>query len=232
VLPVAGWLQPGVAFGQASSSSSSSSPDSRAADTTPAPRIAQLRTGGSAITLETSEPLFYLAVALNTCGYDTGLAESSPVRLKVRDEINQELAESAPARDARDALCTFIREHALNGAGRSLAQYVSLALFLGPAPLLTPTLDESELPPDATQVIGVLPLLRTFGEAIHLEALWFEHHPEYEGFVDRIHDPLTKMVLDTNIYLHLPVSSDEGRRFLVLLEPMLAPQETSAHLWK
>ena len=133
------------------------------------------------------------------------LAESSPVRQKVRDEINEELAASAPARDARDALCTFIREHALNDPGRSLAQYVSLALYLGPPPVLTPTVDESDLPPDATQVVDVLPLLRTFAEAVRLDALWFEHHPEYEGFVDRIHDPLTKMVLDTNIYLHLPV---------------------------
>ena len=209
-----------------SSSSSSSTPDSQAP--VPVPRIAQPEAGGSAITLETSEPLFYLATALNACGYDAGLAESSPVRLKVREEINAELAESAPARDARDALCTFIREHALNDPGRSLAQYVSLALYLGPPPMLTPTVDESELPPDSTQVVDVLPLVRTFAEAVHLDALWFEHHPEYERFVDRIHDPLTKMVLDTNIYLHLPVTSYEGRRFLILLEPMLSPAATNA----
>jgi tetratricopeptide (TPR) repeat protein len=207
-------------------SSSSSTPDSQAA--TPIPRIAQPEAGGSAITLETSEPLFYLAAALNACGYDAGLAESSPVRLKVREEINAELAESAPARDARDALCTFIREHALNDPGRSLAQYVSLALYLGPPPILTPTVDESELPPDSTQVVEVLPLVRTFAEAVHLDALWFEHHLEYEAFVDRIHDPMTKMVLGTNIYLHLPVSTYEGRRFLVLLEPMLSPSATNA----
>jgi len=224
-LSIAGIAMQHAMFAQ-SSSSSSSSPDSQAA--TPTPRIAQLQAGGSAITLETSEPLFYLAASLNACGYDAGLAISSPVRLKVREEINAELAVSAPARDARDALCTFIREHALNDPGRSLAQYVSLALYLGPPPMLTPTVDESELPPDSTQVIEVLPLVRTFAEAVHLDALWFEHHPEYEGFVDRIHDPMTKMVLDTNIYLHLPVSTDEGRRFLVLLEPMLSPSATNA----
>jgi tetratricopeptide (TPR) repeat protein len=210
--------------------SSSSTPDSPAVDTTatPVPRIAQPEAGGSAITLETSEPLFYLAVALNACGYDTGLAASSPVRLKVRDEINEELAASAPARDARDALCAFIREHALNDARRSIAQYVSLALYLGPPPMLTPTVDESDLPPDSSPVVGVLPLVRTFAEAVRLDALWFEHHPEYEGFVDHIHDPMTKMVLTTNVYLHLPVSTYEGRRFLVLLEPMLSPTETNA----
>jgi hypothetical protein len=217
------------AFAQSSSAqpgSSSSSPDSQAV--APVARIAQPEAGGSAITLETSEPLFYLAVALNTCGYDAGLAQSSPVRAKIREEINEELANSAPARDARDALCVYIREHALNDAGRSLAQYVSLALYLGPPPMLTPTVDETELPPDSTQVVSILPLVRTFAETVHLEALWFEHHPEYEGFVDRIHDPMTKMVLDTNLYLRMPVSTYEGRRFLVLLEPMLSPTETNA----
>ena len=192
------------------------------------PRIVQPEAGGSAITLETSEPLFYLATALNVCGYDAGLATSSPIRLKVREEINAELADSAPARDARDALCAFIREHALNDARRSIAQYVSLALYLGPPPLLTPTVDETELPPESTQVAGVLRLVRTFAEAVRLDALWVEHHPEYEGLVDRIHDPMTKMVLTTNLYLHLPVSSYEGRRFMVLLEPMLSPTETNA----
>jgi tetratricopeptide (TPR) repeat protein len=219
-----------IATAQSSSSqtgsSSSSSPDSQAA--TPIARIAQPDAGGSSITLETSEPLFYIAVALNTCGYDAGLAQSSPVRTKIRGEINDEMASSAPARDARDALCLYIREHALNDPGRSLAQYVSLALYLGPPPLLTPSVDESELPPDSTQVVGILPLVRTFAEAVHLDALWFEHRPEYEGFIDRIHNPMTKMVLDTNIYLRLPVSAYDGRRFLVLLEPMLSPTETNA----
>lgn len=200
-------------------------------DTAPPPRVAQPEAGGSAITLETSEPLFYLAAALNACGYDYGLTGSSPVRLKVRDEINQELALSAPARDARDALCTFIRQHALTDPGRNLAQYVSLSLYLKPPPELTPSIDETELPPDSTQVVGVLPLVRSFAEAIRLNALWVEHRPEYQGFVDRIHDPLTKMVLNTNIYLHLPVSAYDGRRFMVLLEPMLAPSETNARIY-
>jgi tetratricopeptide (TPR) repeat protein len=213
------------------SSSSSSSSNPQAVDETPTPRIAVPQSAGSAITLETSEPLFYVAAALNACGYDNDLAASSPVRSKLRDEINEQLAASAPARDARDALCGFIRDHALNDKGRSLAQYVSLSLYLGPPPLLTPTVDLTDLPIDAAQVAEVLPLLRTFAETAHLNALWGEHRAEYQGFVDRIHDPLTKVFLDTNIYLHLPVSSYDGRRFLVLLEPMLAPSETNARVY-
>ena len=197
----------------------------------PVARVAQPEAGGSAITLETSEPLFYIAVALNTCGYDADLAASSPVRLKVRDEINAELAASAEARTSRDALCTYVREHTLTDSSLNLAQYISLALYLSPPPELTPTADETELPPDSTQVVNILPLLRTFAETIHLNAIWVEHRPEYEDLIARVHSPLTKMILDTNIYLRLPVSSYDGRRFLVLLEPMLAPSATNARIY-
>ncbi len=210
------------------SGTSSSNPDESAPYAPAGPRIAQPERGGSAITLETSEPLFYLAVSLNACGYDTGLDESSPVRLRIRGEINDELAASAPARDARDALCAYIRQHALNDPGQSLAQYVSLALLLSPPPALLPSMDPTDMPVESAQVVDILPLVRNFAEAVRLNALWVEHRAEYEALVTRVHDPLTKMVLDTNIYLHLPVSQYDGRRFMVLLEPMLAPSETNA----
>jgi len=224
---------PAIAQKPISSSSSSSTPDTptKEAPSKPAVRIAQPEAGGSAITLETSEPLFYIAVALNTCGYDADLAASSPVRSKIREEINAEVAVSAAARTSRDALCTYIRDHTLADSSLNLAQYISLALYLSPPPELTPTADETELPPDSTQVINILPLLRTFAEDIHLNAIWVEHRPDYEALTARVHDPLTKMVLNTNIYLKLPVSSYDGRRFLVLLEPMLAPSATNARIY-
>jgi hypothetical protein len=226
---------PARAQSSSSSSSSEAAPDTTVskepAPTKAPPRVAQPEAGGSAITLETSEPLFYLAVALNTCGYDTDLANSAPVRLKIRDEINAEVAASEKARTSRDALCAYVREHTLNDPSLNLAQYISLALYLSPPPSLTPTVDETDLPPDSTQVVNILPLLRTFADDIHLHAIWIGHRPEYEELTKLVHDPLTKTVLNTNIYLRLPVSSYDGRRFLVLLEPMLAPSTTNARIY-
>ena len=217
---------------QQPSSSSSSAPDAATREAMkPKPRIAQPEAGGSAITLETSEPLFYLAVALNTCGYDADLAASAPVRRKIREEINTEVAASAAARTSRDALCSYVRAHTLADGSLNLAQYISLALYLSPPPELTPTVDETELPPDSTQVVNILPLLRTFAEDIHLNAIWVGHRAEYEDLTARVHAPLTKMILNTNIYLRLPASGYDGRRFLVLLEPMLAPSSTNARIY-
>jgi tetratricopeptide (TPR) repeat protein len=217
---------------QQGSSSSSSTPAKEQQDSTSTPRarIAQPEASGSAITLETSVSLFYVAAALNACGYDADLSASAPVRLAIRQEMNDAFAASAPARDARDAICTYIQQHTLADTGLNLAQYVSLALYLKPPPELTPTADETDLPPDSTQVVNILPLLRTFGEQAHLNALWFKHHAEYDDLVNRVHDPLTRMILNTNVYLHQPASGYDGRRFLVLLEPMLAPSHTNARL--
>ena len=127
--------------GQAPSSSSSSSTTERTvenANPVARPRVAQIEPGGAAVTLETSEPLFQVAAALNACGYDADLDRSAPVRLKVRQELNDALAESEPARTSRDALCKYVNEHRLADHGLDIGQYVSLALYLSPAPELTP----------------------------------------------------------------------------------------------
>ncbi|MBB5343788.1 hypothetical protein [Tunturibacter empetritectus] len=229
-------MAPLAVLAQSSSSSSSSegNPDatiSKEPPTKSAPRIAQPEAGGSAITLETSEPLFDLAVALNVCGYDADLANSAPVRLRIRDDINAQVAASPEARASRDALCGYVREHTLNDASLNLAQYISLALYLSPPPSLSPIVGETELPPDSTQVVNILPLLRTFADDVHLHAIWVEHRPEYEDLLKRVHDPLTRTILNTNVYLHLPVSSYDGRRFLVLLEPMLSSSTTNARIY-
>jgi hypothetical protein len=218
-----------------SSSSSSSSPGGKATleDQGPTlrPRAAQIEQGGAAVTLETSEPLFQMAVALNACGYDADLDKSPPVRTEVRAEINAALAESEAARTSRDALCAYVSRHHLNDLGLEVGQYVSLALYLSPPPEMTPNVDETQLPPQASAVVNILPLLRDFSEQINLHYIWIKHRAEYEALTARVHDPMTQMILSTNIYLHQPVSSYDGRRFLVLLEPMLSPNLTNARVY-
>jgi len=186
---------------------------------------------GPAISLQTSEPLFDIAVALNECGYDQDLEHSDPVRQHIRDDVNQYLQGSAAAREALDKVCTYIAGHRLGNAGRDLAQYVSLALYTTPPPELKPSVELPDLPPDSTQVVEILPLLREFVQATELHAIWAANRGAYEDEVAKLHDPLTKMILATNVYLKMPTSGYDGRRFIVVLEPMLAPSETNARVY-
>jgi len=217
--------------GSSSSSTNNGNASAQIQESTSRARIARSDASSSAITLETSEPLFDIAVALNACGYDNDLQNSSPVRATIRQEVQDELTASGPARESRDAICDFIHQHELTDHALALAQYVSLALYTMPPPSLTPSVGLTELPPDSTQVVTILPLLRTFNEQLHLHALWVHHLPDYQALTDKIHDPVSKMVFSTNVYLKLPVSSYDGRRFLVLVEPMLAPAATNARIY-
>lgn len=228
-----------VAFGLAEASgqstgSSSSSSKSGGAVQESAPRVRvgqQPEAGGSAITLETSEPLFDLATGLNACGYDADLANSNPVRAEVRAEVAAAVAASEAAGQSQRALCQYVEEHRLSDPGRALAQYVSLALYVSPPPRLAPTAEETEMPPDALAVVNVLPLLRGFAEKVGLHAIWLKHRAEYEAITEKVHDPVTQMILTTNVYLRVPVSSYDGRRLLILVEPMLAPNTPNARIY-
>ena len=199
--------------------------------TRPVKPPALVEAAGPAVTLQSSEALFDIAVALNACGYDAGLDHSDPLRLHVRAQVNEALQQSANGRDARDRLCTFIGQHHLSESSRDLAQYVSLALYVTPPPDLTPSVDQQDMPPDSTQVVDMLPLLRDFANDIKLHLIWLENHPAYEAETTQLHDPLTQMILDTNIYLKMPTSAYNGSRFLVVIEPLLSPKETNARVY-
>lgn len=162
------------------------------------PRAAQVEPGGAAVTLEYNEPLFEVATALNVCGYDADLEHSAPVRAEVRGELNAVLAQSEEARSSRDALCGYMAQHELSDSAMNVGQYVSLALYLSPPPELTPNVDETQLPPQAAEVVNLLPLLRSFAEATQLHLIFLRHRPEYEALAARVHDPMEQMILHTS----------------------------------
>jgi hypothetical protein len=186
---------------------------------------------GPAVSLQTSEAMFDIGVALNACGYDEGLADSDPVRMTVRDEVNQATQQSADARNWRDRLCSFIDEHSFGDPAHVLAQYVSLGLYITPPPDLALSVDMQDLPPDAIGVLDVLPVLRGFIAAADIHAIWVNNRPAYDAEIAKLHDPLTKMTLDTDVYLKQPISTYTDRRFLVVVEPLFSPTGTNARVY-
>lgn len=186
---------------------------------------------GPTISLISSEPVFAMAAALNACGYDEGLDESAPVRKRVRDEMNLALAKSEDARTKRDKVCLYIAQHRLTGGVRDVAQYVSLALYLTPPPALETAADLTEMPPDSTQVVEILPLLRDFVAAVDLHGIWLAVHRIYDAETDQVHDALSSMIVSTNLYLKMPASTYDGRRFIVVTEPLLSPHTVNARVY-
>ncbi len=218
------WLGVPAAHGQNLS-------NSQASDAGSAASPALVNAAGPDISLQNSEALFDIAVALNACGYDQGLAASDPLREQVREQVNQALQASNDARDAHDHICTFIVQHRLSDTGSDLAQYISLALFISPPPDLAPSAQGADLPPDASGVENILPLLRRFAQLADLHVIWLHVRPQYEKQLVQLHDSLTKMIDDTGIYLKTPAQATNGRRFLVVVEPLLDPAQTNARVY-
>ncbi|MBS1850803.1 MAG: tetratricopeptide repeat protein [Acidobacteria bacterium] len=180
------------------------------------------------VVLDTNESIFTVFTAINACGYDTELSLSDPLREQIRGEVAKAVAASSDAHDAVQLVCQFYADHQLPDASRNLAQYVSLALYLGEAPTFALRVKEADLPPDASRVLGIVPFLQQFYTQAQLHAIWLQHAREYTGLTERYHEPLAKMLFDTEIYLKLPSSGYLGHQFIVYLEPMGAPGQSNA----
>ncbi len=220
---------------QAQSSSSSQAQSSSSSSATIQPEMQKppslIDPAGPQISLQTSEAVFDIAVALNACGYDAGLDQSAPVRQKIRDQVNAAIQASAEAQSTRDQLCAYIRQHELSDSSHTLSQYVSLALYVTPPPELTNSVPLTEMPPDSTQVVELLPILRKFARAIDLHYIWISVRPQYDAIVNSLHDSLTKMIVGTNAYLKMPANVSGDSRFAVVLEPLLDPGQTNARVY-
>jgi hypothetical protein len=119
----------------------------------------------------------------------------------------------------------------MTGSERDISQYISLALYLTPPPEMETSDELSEMPPDSTQVVEIVPLLKDFAAAVDLHGIWLSVHPIYDKEADRLHDPLSKMIVATNLYLKMPASTNYGLRFIVVIEPMLSPSVVNARIY-
>ena len=180
------------------------------------------------ITLDTSETLFAVLTAMNTCGYDVELNISDAQRLNIRAEVEKNLRNSEDAQTAMNAMCEWYLAHRGRDAAHDLSQYVSLALYLQGPPHFLPRVKEDEMPPDAVPIAAFGALLEPFYEKAGLHAIWERHRANYAALVDRYHVPLAKMVFDTDIYLKLQSGGYLGRTFTVYLDFLGDPNEANA----
>jgi hypothetical protein len=180
------------------------------------------------ITLDTSETVFAVLTAMNTCGYDVDLNISDAQRLNIRAEVQRNLQGSDEAEAARTTMCEWYQAHRGRDAAHDLSQYVSLALYLQGPPQFLPRVKEDELPPDAVPIAAFGALLEKFYDKAGLHGIWERHRTNYAALVERYHVPLAKMVFDTDIYLRMQSGGFLGRTFTVFLDFMGDPSEANA----
>jgi tetratricopeptide (TPR) repeat protein len=180
------------------------------------------------VSLDTSETLFTVLTAINACGYDDELNSSAPLRTEVRAEVARATQTFDQAKEETQILCQFYQQHLQRDPSRTLAQYVSLAMFLDAPPTFQLKVKEADLPPDAMQVAGIVPIIQKFYDVAGLHSIWERHRAAYSGFTAQYHEPLSKVLFDTEIYLKLPSAGYLGHSFTVYLDPMGSPSQTNA----
>jgi hypothetical protein len=184
--------------------------------------------GNNPITLDTSETLFAVLTAMNTCGYDVSLNISDAQRLNIRAEVERNLRESEDAQAVMTTMCDWYQAHRGKDAVHDLSQYVSLALYLQGPPQFLPKVKEDDLPPDAAPIAGFGAQLEAFYDKAKLHAIWERHRANYAALVERYHVPLAKMVFDNDIYLKLQSGGYLGRTFTIYLDFLGDPNQANA----
>jgi hypothetical protein len=180
------------------------------------------------ITLDTSETLFAVLTALNTCGYDVNLTESDAPRLNIRAEVQKNLAASEEAQGTMTTMCDWYQAHRGKDPIHDLSQYVSLALYLQGPPHFLPRVKEEEMPPDAAPIAAFGAVLERFYEKAGLHSIWEHHRASYAALMERYHVPLAKMVFDTDIYLKMQSGGYLGKTFTVYLDFLGDPNQANA----
>src|SRR5262249_361819 len=183
--------------------------------------IAQVSTGQNPakVTLDTNPSIFAVLTAINACGYDQELNLSNRLRSQIRAEVAHNVAESEEAKQAMDLMCVFYKDHQDNDPSKTLTEYVSLALYTTGPPFAN-KLKDAELPPDGKSVVGFLSLMQAFYDKAGLDQIWQKHREAYSALTDRYHEPVAKMLFETEVYLKIPSSVYLGRLFTVYLDPM------------
>ena len=180
------------------------------------------------VLLESNEQLFCVLAAINAAGYDEGVgsAATGETRRMVREYFQAHEAPSLPE------LKKFYDQHRVpKDPTRELGQYISLALLVGSPPSFKLSVAEDEIPPDARDVLGFLPLLRTFYQQTQMLFLWSQVQKQYDAAVARYTDRVRESFLLTEAYLRFPAGGYLGRTYAIYIDLMGAPEQVQARIY-
>ncbi len=171
--------------------------------------------------LDASPTLFTVMAAINAAGYDADLA--SPNNHPLRNAIRAELAKrNIPC---LPALKEFYEKHRNRSATFDLSQYISFALSSSGPPNFTFKTRDLDVPPDASVLSGLVPLLARFYKEANIPDLWQRSQPAINQYLERYHQPIADAVFQVNTYLRQQTSGFSGSRFQVLVELLAAPNQ-------
>jgi hypothetical protein len=171
----------------------------------------------ASISVDGSETMFATMCALYASGFESEFSTDnwSTFRARLRESLRQQKG------PAIEAVREFYRQHQSRDAGEMLSRYVWFGIVAGPAPKFQPVLRRDELPPDVLTLEGFSEILSNYYVEQHIGQLWRQVQPVYTQEIERIHDPISQIVLVGNSYLRQIINPGEPRTFAVIVEPLV-----------
>ena len=181
----------------------------------PAPRLSPAPV--SNISVDGNEAMFTTMCALYASGFESEVSTDnwSAFRAQLRDRLRKQQG------PAVDAVREFYRTHLTRDTGEMLSRYVWFGIVAGPAPKFQPVLRRDELPPDVLTLEGFSEVLSNYYAEQHIGQLWRQVQPVYNQEIERIHDPISQIVLVTNTYLRQLTNPGDARTFAITVEPLV-----------
>jgi predicted negative regulator of RcsB-dependent stress response len=171
--------------------------------------------------------VFSVLSALHVAGWDPGNFKPNPARTS----ILQDFQNVPPELKAR--LTKFYQDH-LDGkkAESQLSKYISLALLSEGPPDFKLSLDVSKLPPEVTPIAEFMGLTKELYAVARLEAVWSANREFYDLAVATYRPLIDQIILKTDGYLRIVSGSFLDRRFLIIPEYLIPPNNFDARTYR
>jgi hypothetical protein len=182
-----------------------------------APRERPVVAPTTRVTVDGSEAMFTTMMALYAAGYEGNVSADnwSAFRAQIRERAR---GQQGPA---VEALREFYTKHQLRDSAAMLSRYVWFGLVAGPAPKFEPVLRREELPPEVLALEGFSEILSNYYKEQNIGRLWQEVQPVYDREIERLHDPVSQVVLVATTYLRELVDPAQTRSFTIIIEPLV-----------
>jgi tetratricopeptide (TPR) repeat protein len=184
---------------------------------TPAARPRPETAPVSSITIDGRETMFATMCALYASGYEGNVSADdwTTFRTQMRDRARQQQG------PAVEAVREFYRQHQLGDSAALLSRYVWFGLVAGPPPGFQPVMRREELPPEVLALEGFSELLSAYYSEQKIAQLWRQVQPVYNREIERLHDPVSQVILVVTSYLREVLNATSERSFAIIVEPLV-----------
>ncbi|HXH67823.1 MAG TPA: hypothetical protein VNI81_11530 [Candidatus Limnocylindrales bacterium] len=183
----------------------------------PLPRQRPHTAPATNITVDGNEAMFATMCALYASGFESDVSTDnwSAFRAKMRDRLR---SQQGPA---VDAVRQFYTQHESRDTGQMLSRYVWFGIVSGPAPKFQPVLRRDEFPPDLLTLEGFSEILSAYYTEQSIGQLWRQVQPIYNQEIERLHEPISQIVLVSSTYLREMNNPGQLRTFSIIVEPLV-----------